>query len=454
MSKRPRKVLRPAGGRAWQRTTGTNNARVTQPATPPAAQPRVLFLSSFFPRPGNERMGVWAMGQARALARAGVPLRVVSMSPWLPRALGALKKGKSAWFDCPDRHVWPGAADAPHAGVETFYPRVAYYPVPPFRARAYRDPAPFDRVLWASAKNILRRHVREHRPDVIFCHHTYPNGGMAQRLAREFNLPYIIGEYDFNEIQDSEQLPGRRAFYQRVAGRADAWIAASSPMLRTMQRLFPTSRPTVVHHATDPPPAALFDTPRPADIAGKTVILYVGAFFPRKGVPLLIDAFSAIAAKHPDAILRIVGGSDHGRPEVDAAIAKANLGPRVQLVGPKPHAQIFQEIIWSDVFASIGWEEPFATVFLEAAACARPMIWASDGGIVDVLTDGEHGVMVEPKSRDSAIAALDRLLSDPAARARMGPAAREQWSRAMSWETPARKLIALFQQCAAHRRAD
>ncbi len=49
--------------------------------------PRVLFLATFFPRPLNMLLGPWALAQAQALRRHIPDFRVVSLTPWVPKAL-------------------------------------------------------------------------------------------------------------------------------------------------------------------------------------------------------------------------------------------------------------------------------------------------------------------------------------------------------------------------------
>lgn len=70
-------------------------------------------------------------------------------------------------------------------------------------------------------------------------------------------------------------------------------------------------------------------------------------------------------------------------------------------------------------------QEGFGIVFLEAAACAVPSIAGDSGGAAEAVVDGVTGLVVdEPRDVEQVMGALDRLLSDHAARAAMGEAAR------------------------------
>ncbi len=387
-------------------------------------------------------MGVWALNQARDLLRAGMPVLVVSFTPWLPRRLGSVGF-KPAWTLCPHEHEWEG-------GVRVRYPRWLNYPAPGL-PMGYRRPAIPAALCWRSGRAALRRAADEFAPDAVYCHHTTFNGFMARELKEERGLPYVLTDHAFSEVTDCERFPGRRAMYERVLGDAFCYAAVTGPLEREVRRLFPGVRTQTVNNGVAAPPPELAGTPRPPELRGKAVLTSVGVWEPRKAMPLLVRAFARVAGKHPHAVLRIAGdGPD--RPGVDAAIRECGMEGRVMLTGLLPHARVLQEMAWCDAFVLISWSEPFATVFLEAAAAGRACIWASNGGIAEVLKDGVHGLHVAPKDLESAAAAIDRLLSDPEGRARMGRAALELHRSRLTGEANARALRALFEEAIASRR--
>lgn len=396
---------------------------------------RVLFLATYFPKPDNLLMGHWALKQAQALRRQGADVRVVSFTSWVPK-VAARSSGARAYAHCPRHHQFD---DLP---VE--YPRWGVYHTGPLRQWGHREPRPQMAVGWWAARPVLRRVVREFRPDVVFAHHTAVNGYLAERLRRQTGLPFVVTDHDFGEIEDCERFPGRRAVFARVAAAASRMVAVASRMERAVRRLFPDARTVTVPNGTDPLPEDLWATDRPAEIVGRKVVFGLGAFYQRKGFPLLVRAFGRIADRHPDAVLRIAGDGIE-RPLVEAAVRESGLAERVQLLGALPHRRAMQEMVWSDLFALVGWDEPFATVFLEAASAGKPMVWAADGGINDVLRDGEHGIAVPPRDPNTAALAIDRLLSSPADRARMGAAARHLFDARLTWDANARTMIKLFE---------
>lgn len=397
---------------------------------------RVLFLASFFPKPGNPVMGTWALGQARALARQPIELRVVSFTSQVPRWL-AFTPGARAYADCPPEHTWDE--------LKVEYPRWRFYPVRPFKTWAYRDPRRQMRIAWNSAKPELRRIVESWQPDVIYCHHSLPNGYMALQLHQTYGVPYVVTDHDFGEISDCEIYPVRRQVIEPITHHAAMMISVARRMEQATRKLFPTARTTTVYNGIDLPPESVLVAARPSQLQGKLVLFSCGMFAPRKGFELLVEAFARVAGEHPSAVLRIAGDGER-RPQIEAAIARSGVGDRVQLLGRLPHAQVIQEMAWSDAFALIGWDEPFATVFIEAMGCGRPIVTASDGGINDVVEHEREALVVRPHDADDAARAMSRLLEDAELRRRMGQAARQLVEHKLTWDANARRMHELFSQ--------
>ena len=407
---------------------------------------RILFLASYFPKPDNPQMGVWAMTQAQALARQDVDLQVVSFTSWVPKAF-AKTAGAKAYANCPDFYTWPG-------DVKVHYPRWLYYPVPPVKQQAYRYPQPYLKLAIWSAKEQLYQQIETFQPDILFCHHALPNGWFISQASKAANLPLITSDYDFNEISDSRNYPHRKAALGTVVDRATTMLCASNRMEKEYQNLFPEIESTkfqTLHHAIDPLGFQGLKTKPPAGFNNRQVVLSCALFAERKGVPILIEAFSQVCAKHPNAILRIIGSGPEEQ-KVKDTIARLNLSDRVQLVGKKPHQEVLQEMLWSDCFALVGWDEPFATVYLEAMAAGKPIICCNDGGINDVVREGVQGYTVPPKSVAATADAIDRMLSNEAERTQMGQNAQRLIEQHLTWDVKAKELLQLMESAVSNHR--
>lgn len=400
--------------------------------------PRILMLATYFPKPTNPLMGTWALAPAQALARQGVPITVVSPTSWVPRAATRVPglSGLRSWSDCPATYDWGGLAAE--------YPRWLWYA---HQGRAHglsrRDPRPQLEIGWRTLRPALERTLERLQPDVIYAHHSSIGGYLALQLHRSSGIPYVVIEHDHGEIADCRRYPKRRSLYAEVIASAQAVVAVATPMERELTGLFPGAPVHVVHNASDLPDPALTSVPRPDALGPGPVVFSAAHLYRRKGMPVLVDAFSRIASSHPGAVLRIAGEGED-RAEIEAVIARTGMADRVRLLGRASHDQVLQEMAWADVFALIGWDEPHAIAHMEAMASGTPVLCADDGGIMDIFEDGVHGRAVPPRDPGAAAEALDELLADDIARKRMGQAGRSLVERRHTWEAYAQDLLGVL----------
>ena len=401
---------------------------------------KVLFLASYFPKPDNPVMGTWALSQAQALVRQGIELQVISFTSWVPRAI-AFTSGAKAYANCPEEYTWSG-------NVKVKYPRWLYYPISPLKQKAHVNPTPYLKLALWSAKKTLINEIENFQPDIIFCHHSLPNGWLITHLPKQYQSPLFILEHDFDEISDCHSMPKRRHAFARVANRATSLMAVSRRMEADLRSLFPEATIFTHHNGVELIPAAIENTPRPVEIADRVVILCCAIFAHRKGIPLLIKAFTKIADRYPTAVLRIIGDGPEAE-RVRDIVTKLDLKDRVQLVGKQNHNRVLQEMVWADCFALVGWDEPFATVYLEAMAAGKPIICCNDGGINDVIQNHVHGLTVPPKDIAATAKALERMLANPEQRLQMGKEAKKLIQRSLTWDAKAQELIEHFERALA-----
>jgi glycosyltransferase involved in cell wall biosynthesis len=166
-----------------------------------------------------------------------------------------------------------------------------------------------------------------------------------------------------------------------------------------------------------PPAAAPPDDPRLGELPDEPYLLFFGDATVDKGALVLAHAYSGIERPPPLVFL--------GRRMVDG------LGelPGVTLLGPWPRELVIEALRRSllVVVPSI-WPEPFGLVALEAAAAGKPVVAAEIGGLPDIVVPGETGLLVPPGDAGELGAVMQRLITAPALRERMGAAAAERAS--------------------------
>src|SRR5207253_6815553 len=103
-------------------------------------------------------------------------------------------------------------------------------------------------------------------------------------------------------------------------------------------------------------------------------------------------------------------------------------------LGFVPHDELGPLYDRAAVVAVPSRREGFGVVCAEAMAHGRPVVASAVGGLLDLVVDGETGLLVPPRDPPALRAALDRLLDDPLLRARLGAAGRERIRERFAWD--------------------
>jgi glycosyltransferase involved in cell wall biosynthesis len=168
--------------------------------------------------------------------------------------------------------------------------------------------------------------------------------------------------------------------------------------------------------------------PQPIQSDAKT-ILFIGNLMWRKGVFDLIKAMPKVLRSHPDAVLKIVGGSSGGhQAQLEKALLEVGETTRsqIELVGKVPHVQLPGVINEASVFVFPSRVEAFGLTCAEAMACGRPIVATNLASGPELIEDGISGLLADPSNPDDLAEKICKLLDDPILAANLGVAARER----------------------------
>jgi glycosyltransferase involved in cell wall biosynthesis len=152
-------------------------------------------------------------------------------------------------------------------------------------------------------------------------------------------------------------------------------------------------------------------------------LLFVGLFERWKGVEVLLQAFAQLPASAPPLVLIGYGALDRLGP-------RATQVPNVIAFENWPNGAVMEA--WRRCAVAIApsiWPEPCATTVMEAMASGRPIVATRAGGTVDMVADGENGLLVDPGDVNGLRQSLERLLADADLRERMGRASLQRVER-------------------------
>jgi glycogen(starch) synthase len=199
-------------------------------------------------------------------------------------------------------------------------------------------------------------------------------------------------------------------------------------------------------------PKAALDFQEKEVLEGKRVVLYVGHFGLRKGIPFLIRAMKQVVGEIPDSILVCVGGVPPWLPKgeyweyLKMLIEENDLAGKVLLIDRIQNDKLPAYYSAASVFVLPSYYEAFPKVLIEAMACEKPVVTSRLGGTVDSVQDGVNGFLVRYGDPDEIAEALVRILQDPKLGRRMGVAGRQLVLREFTWEAVADRVDSIYSE--------
>jgi glycosyltransferase involved in cell wall biosynthesis len=170
-------------------------------------------------------------------------------------------------------------------------------------------------------------------------------------------------------------------------------------------------------------------------------ILYVGTIQPRKNLTTLLDAFARVRDRHPDVGLVIAGEKGWLFEPFFDRLRTLRLGPSVVVTGHVPDEDLPALFGAAEVFAYPSLFEGFGLPPLEAMASGIPVVCSEATSLPEVV--GDAGILVPPLDVDGWVAALGRLLDDPAERRRLSDRGLER-ARRFTWAEAALRTLDVY----------
>jgi alpha-maltose-1-phosphate synthase len=298
---------------------------------------------------------------------------------------------------------------------------------------------------------------------VVHSHTWYAN--LAGHLASlRYGIPHVVTVHSLEPLRPwkAEQLGGGYAlssWAERVAVESAAAVVAVSDGMRddvlTAYPNVPADRVRVirngidtVEYAPDPDTSVLakhgIDPSRP-------YVIFVGRITRQKGVPVLLRAAAAL---DPSAQLVLCAGAADTpalAEEVSSLVAglQATRSGVIWIPEMLPKPSVIQLLTHALMFVCPSVYEPLGIVNLEAMACSTAVVASRVGGIPEVVSGGETGLLVPPDDPASLADAMNALLRDPGRADAFGRAGRLRAVEEFSWDAVAEQTAALYAEVAS-----
>jgi len=287
----------------------------------------------------------------------------------------------------------------------------------------------------------MGRYLRQHRIELVHAFDT-PGNLFAVPVARAFRVPVVLAsQRAFRGLSRTID----RHFLRILDRLADAVVVNCRELAHHLvtDEGEPHGQIRLCYNGIDtrnfnPEHRARMEALRDATL----VIGTVCALRPEKGLTTLAEAFAQIARNTPGARLVMVG-SGGMLAKLESMRAAFGLEDRWLFV-----PSVSEVVPWLrsiDIFVLPSLSEAFSNSLMEAMACGCAVVASRVGGNVELVDDGETGMLFEPADAGSLTLALSKLIDEPEVRMRIATAGAQRIRTEFSREKAASTMAAIYE---------
>jgi glycosyltransferase involved in cell wall biosynthesis len=156
------------------------------------------------------------------------------------------------------------------------------------------------------------------------------------------------------------------------------------------------------------------------------VVLYCGRLAAIKALPSLLDGFSLVLQRFPEAVLILLGDGPLRTELMDHA-KRLGLGTEsVRFVGRTDPSEISSWVKIANVFALVSYSEGFSCALTEAMSTGVACVVSDIPANRQLITSGDQGLLVPVDDKNAIATAINRLLEDESLRESMGRSSRKR----------------------------
>lgn len=324
------------------------------------------------------------------------------------------------------------------------------------------------------------RFIRRHHLNYVFFNSHYWDAGLAaQYLATVLGVPHVHTPHSlglWKQRQMERDFPAGKVEFERrynfsrriqeerrLYADCDLVVATTPPQLDLIVKDYETPAgkvrlipPGYDDHRFFPVSEASRAAIRQRlGFSGK-VVLALGRLARNKGYDLLIDAFTLVAQREPEAVLHLaVGGAEMNANEQNLLAdlrnraALSGYGDRIQFGSFVTEADLPDYYRAADLFVLCSRYEPFGMTAIEAMASGTPTVVTVHGGLYRALSFGRHALFGDPFDREDLGITMAKVFRHDCLRQRLSRMGAHKARSLFTWTGIAHQLVASVEQRAA-----
>jgi glycosyltransferase involved in cell wall biosynthesis len=316
-----------------------------------------------------------------------------------------------------------------------------------------KAPSRLERLTARQARRYLVRLAA--RVDVLHLHGVWdPIVKAAAGAAQSTSRPYAVMPHGMLDPWSLQQSAAKKRIalslgYRKMLARA-CFLHALNPEERKL--IEPLALPCPVEvipngvflEEVEPLPVrGTFHAGHPR-LQGAPYVLFLGRLHHKKGLDYLAEAFAQLTRRHAHVRLVVAGPDGGDRERFEQRVQSLAISEKVHVVGPLYGPEKIAALVDAECFCLPSRQEGFSLAITEALACGVPPIISEPCHFPEVAEAGAGEVV--PLEAGAIAAALDRVLSDPQRRERMGVAGQKLVAMRYTWPRVAAQTLEAYRR--------
>jgi glycosyltransferase involved in cell wall biosynthesis len=236
-------------------------------------------------------------------------------------------------------------------------------------------------------------------------------------IGKIVKVPYIIESRHYSDLMYKYNLRLRQLLDRITSKRFNGIIAVSNAAkeVLTNYEKVDTNKITVIYNGIN---IDIFkfiikqreQTRKALGIEDKIVLSYTAHLRPEKGHKYLLEAISEIKDQYTNVVLLLMGDGVL-RSDLDALTRQLNIEDKVRFLGYRKDIPALLSA--ADIYVHTSVVEGFGIAIIEAMAIGLPVVATNVGGIPEIITNGENGILVPPENPQALAKAIVDLIEHP-----------------------------------------
>ena len=285
----------------------------------------------------------------------------------------------------------------------------------------------------------LLRIIKSYNPSIVHAHYASSYGflGILSRFR-----PLIISVWG----SDVYFFPRKNKFYafllRHILIKANIVCSTSKVMKNLIERNFSIRNVHVVPFGVD----TSYFKPK----ISKNIDFAVGtikSIEDHNGIDCLLEAAHILINQRNKNIKFKIIGDGTLRKAMEKKASDLDLNEKVKFYGSISHDKVSSYYHKLSIFIAVSTRESFGVSVLEAAACGIPSITSNVGGLIEVNSNNETGLIIPANNPFELAEAINKLHSDMNLRFKLGINARKRVQKYFEWSKNVNQMIGIYENC-------